>query len=142
MNSPMQYVTSPMLIVMTVFFGLIIFVTVLKSLKKWGFFEDWTTPLVALCVTVLCLMGMYQLVDSPRQPADRPQDDTGHGRHEGFYLFLFPYALLGILILLILPILKSRSLFSADESQRLNHGGRRRDTQTERREMDQRRWRK
>ena len=140
MSSLIPYLTNPAMAIVTVFFGSLIFVTVFKSLRKWGFFEGWTNPLVAVCVTVLCLMGMYQLADSPHQTADQPPDDARHRRHEDLHLFLFPYALLGILILLILPLLTGQSLFFADKSQRPNHGGRRRKTQTEQREMDQRRW--
>jgi len=141
MNSPMPYPTNPALVIVTVFLGSLIFVTVSKSLRNWGFFEGWTNPLAAVCVTVLCLMGMYQLLDSPHQRADPMPDDARHRRHEDWHLFLFPYALLGILILLILPLLAGGSLFFKDRFQRPDHGDRRRKIQTKQREMDQRRWR-
>ena len=140
MNSPMPVLTNPAMAILTLFLGSLIFVTVLKSLTKWGFFEGWTNPLVALCVTALCLMGMYQFIDSPHQTTDQTPDDARYGDSEGFHVFLLPYAILGVLILLVLPLLTGRSLFFRDKSQPANDGGRKLKTRTQRHEID-RRWR-
>ena len=141
MHSPMPVLTNPAMAILTLFLGSLIFVTVLKSLTKWGFFEGWTNPLVALCVTALCLMGMYQFIDSPSQRMDQTPDDARSGDTEGFHIVLLPYAALGILILLILPLLTGRSLFSRGKPQRPEEGGCKRKFQTQPRETD-RRWRK
>lgn len=141
MNSPMPDLTNPAMAILTLFLGSLIFVTVLKSLTKWGFFEGWTNPLVAVCVTALCLMGMYQFIDSPYQRTDQTQDDARCGDTEDFPVVLLPYALLGILILLILPLLTGRSLFFRGKPQRPEEGGRKHKPRAQRHEMD-RRWRK
>jgi len=138
MNSSTPYLTDPVMTILTLFIGSLIFVAVSRSLSQWGFFEGRTKTVMAVCVTVLCLIGMYQFIALPHQGTDHLSENTPRERPGWWHALLLPYAVLGI-VALLLPILSNRSLRLKDERRRPKRNDTNRKIQTQRREMDRRR---
>ena len=79
--------------------GIIIFVPILKAVRKMGLFHKGTDVVVAICVCLLCLIGLANFfgnAQTPRTPAAAPEKENT------FLFILLPYAALAISLLIIM----------------------------------------
>lgn len=80
----------------------IVFATIAKTLKEMSFFQKKTSVVVALCVSLLCIIGLYQSFFTT--------DKTHEVVHQGDKIWimpflLLPYTALALAILLLLLLL-------------------------------------
>ena len=87
--------------IMLILFGVAVFVIVLttvhKTLQK-TLFQGRTTIVMALAVSVLCIVGMYQFLGTPGDSSSGPQ--TGNKTNVTLNYILLPYVALAVAILL------------------------------------------
>jgi hypothetical protein len=105
MNVSMQTITEPLVVISLITIGVLIFTMVLKALKNTAFFGNGTVIVVAICVTILCTIGIYEFfIGQGRAPK---YESISSDRNEGFgyKLFLLPYTALAVTILLALLLL-------------------------------------
>jgi len=107
---------EPILFLVLASIFVILFVTILKVLKEASFFRENTAVIVALCVSLLSLIGLSHLVAG----GDGFQEVTNNeGRTGGILDFiLLPYAALGIAILLLLLLRFIAKLFRSERVKR------------------------
>ena len=87
--------------IMLILFGVAVFVIVLttvhKTLQK-TLFQGRTTIVMALAVSVLCIVGMYQFLGTPGDSSSGPE--TGNKTNVTLNYILLPYVALAVAILL------------------------------------------
>lgn len=112
MEEPIQAITEPLLTISLVALGVLLFVTILRSLRECSLFESRTAVLVAVCVTILSTIGAYEFFIVPGEPTEYtpPSSDTNIDQNKDFggSLFLLPYAALAVAIVLSLFLLSVR----------------------------------
>ena len=82
----------------------ILFVVILEVLKKASPFSDWATYVIAVCVSLLSVIGMHRmLVGVPSHSPDTDEKDP-------FGFLLLPYAAMGIAMLIVLLLLFLRRI--------------------------------
>jgi len=103
--------TTPMLAVCAVAIFIVLFATILRALKEMSLFTHGTSVVVALSVSVLCLIGLYYLL----VPDGGGRAVSGHASEAnsqtGIEIILLPYAALAIAILLCLLFLGIGRIF-------------------------------
>ena len=77
----------------------ILFVVIREALRRASPFSGWTVPVLAVCVALLCVIGVFRVFVGANSPADTPETEDPYG------FLLFPYALLGISILGVLLLI-------------------------------------
>lgn len=106
---PVQAIAQPLLVISLAAFGVVIFATILRALREHSFFGNQTAFIVAVCVTVLSVIGIHEFCTVPGGPPQHDtvssDDSTGREAGDGISLFLLPYAALGLAILLSLLLL-------------------------------------
>ena len=90
------------LVVLGVVFA-ILFITIFTTLKRASLFGGGTATIVALCVSLLCIVGLYLFLGPGDKTAAVPlkEDKSGIDLHT----ILLPYATLAIAMLLALLLL-------------------------------------
>jgi hypothetical protein len=83
-------------------FGVVIFTVTLKALKEHSFFGCRAALVVAICVTILSLIGIHEFCVGPEGYLHHNIGSTGDGANDGIHLLLLPYTVLGLAILLFL----------------------------------------
>ena len=82
----------------------ILFVVILEVLKKASPFSGWTTYVIAVCVSLLSVIGMFRFLTG----------GTGHSgdpdKKDPFGFLLLPYAAMGIAMLIVLLLLFLRRM--------------------------------
>jgi len=83
----------------------------IREALKWASpFSGWTAPVLAVCVSLLCVIGMFRIFVGSDNPAEASETEILYG------FLLFPYALLGISILgVLLLILFTKAVSSKGE---------------------------
>lgn len=91
---------------------IILFATILRTLKEMSLFTPGTTVIVALCVSLLCLIGLHRFLVA----GEGGHTVSGHGSESnsqtGIELILLPYTALAIAILVCLLLLGISRIFS------------------------------
>ncbi len=100
MGNLVQAISGPILLIAFAALGVILFITILKTLKESSFFEGKTAVVVALCVSLLSITGLSQLL-AGRDMFQEINDNQG-GTGSNFDFILLLYAALGLAILLLL----------------------------------------
>jgi hypothetical protein len=101
MNTHVLLGTSTLLPLCGIAFFGILFPIIHSILKQNKLFQGWSATVVAVCVTCLCLIGMYQtffpdeMNEGPTEGIDQP----------GIRPLLVPYTALGVAILLMLLLM-------------------------------------
>ena len=107
---------EPLLFLVLASIFVILFVTILKVLKEVSFFKGSTAVIVAVCVSLLAIIGLSQLSAG----GDGFQEVTNNeGRTGGILDFiLLLYAALGITILLLLLLRFIAKIFRSERVKR------------------------
>ncbi len=104
--------------IMLVLFGVAVFVIVLttvhKTLQK-TLFQGRTAILMALAVSVLCIVGMYQFLGAPGDPSSGA--DTGNKTNVTLNYILLPYVALAVAILLSQLLLFASKILPGDKAE-------------------------
>jgi len=103
--------TTPMLVLCTAAIFVVLFATILRALKEMSLFTPGTTVVVALCVSLLCLIGLHHFLVSGQDShavSGRASEVT---RQPGIEVILLPYAAMAIAILLCLLLLGISRIF-------------------------------
>ena len=95
----------------------ILFVVIREALKRGSPFSGWTTPVLAVCVSLLCVIGMFRLFVGTRGSADSPETEDPFG------FLLLPYALLGLAIFVVLILILLLKTLSSKPQQRHEEKG-------------------
>ncbi len=109
MQETIKTITDNSLAISLAALGVLIFVIILKALREYSFFRGRTAVIVAICVAILSIMGMYELLMSPERPLYRtpcyPYENANKDEDGGISVYLVPYAALGVAILLLVLLL-------------------------------------
>ncbi len=104
--------TTPMLALCAVAIFVILFATIPRTLKEISLFTRGTSVVVALCVSVLCTMGLKHFLLS----GEGGHTVSGHASEinsqTGIEIIVLPYAALAIAILLCLLLLAIARIFA------------------------------
>jgi ABC-type uncharacterized transport system permease subunit len=100
MIAPISIARISMLVLCGLPISVILFVTISTALKQASLFGR-NASVVALCTTLLCMIGMSRTF----LPAHVTKDLSGRSNPMGVDFVLLPYATLGIAILLVLLLL-------------------------------------
>ena len=90
----------------------ILFVVILEVLKKASPFSDWATYVIAVCASLLSVIGMHRML------AGAPSHSAGSDEKDPFGFLLLPYAALGIAMLIVLLLLFLRRILPARHRKR------------------------
>ena len=83
---------------------LILFVVIREALKRALPFSGWTTDVIAVCASLLSVIGMHRmLAGAPSHSPDTDEKDP-------FGFLLLPYAAMGIAMLIVLLLLFLRRM--------------------------------
>lgn len=130
MEEAIQAITEPLLAISLVALGVLLFVTILRSLREFSFFESRTAVVVAVCVTILSTIGIHEFFIAPGGPTEYTptSSDTNIDQNKGFGggLFLLPYAALAVAIVLSLLLLSVRRIIQCTKQKRLKEAAERR----------------
>ena len=105
----------------------ILFVTILKVLKEVSFFKGNTAVIVALCVSLLSIIGLSQLVAGGNSLQEVNNNVGRTGSILEFILLL--YAALGIAILLLLLLRFIAKIFRSERVKKYSEETKRRRTE-------------
>ena len=94
---------------------LILFVVTLEVLKKHSLFSGWTLYVLAVCVSLLSVIGIFRIFVGGKGPSDASD------KEDPFSFILLPYAAMGISILIILLMVFLRRILRA-RRKRSEHG--------------------
>jgi len=114
MNTYNLLALNPILPVCGIAVFIILFLTIHASVKKSQFSQERSVTAVAICVTLLCLIGMYQTF-FPSGSGEGLNEDNGH---PGTHPLLIPYAALGISILLMLLLMLLTKLVRTSKAKK------------------------
>ena len=96
MEKPVAIAISPLGIVISTVAWAILFAVILDVLKRRSPFEGWTVYVIALCVSLLSVIGIF------RFPGPLPNEGAPRNQDEPFTFLLLPYAAMGISMLIVL----------------------------------------
>jgi len=113
MNTYNLLALNPILPMCGIAVFMILFLVIHESLKKSQFFQERSVTAVAVCVTFLCMIGMYQAFF----PSGTGQG-LSEGGHPGTHPLLIPYAALGISILLMLLLMLLGKLVRSSKAKK------------------------
>jgi hypothetical protein len=109
--------------IMLVVFGAAVFVIVLttvhRTLQK-TLFQGRTATLMALAVSALCIVGMYQFLGAPDDSSRGPE--TGNQTNVTLNYLLLPYLVLTVAILLSQLLLFASKILPHDKSDVITKG--------------------
>ena len=94
----------------------ILFITIFTTLKRASLFGGGTAAIVALCVSLLCIVGLYQFLGPGHKTPELPVRDDKSGI--GLHTILLPYATLAIAMLLALFLLFLLNAFRGERLKR------------------------
>jgi hypothetical protein len=114
MNTYNFLALNPILPICGIAIFIVLFLAIHASLKKSRFFQERSVTAVAICVPVLCLMGMYQTFF----PSGTGQGLSEGSGHPGAHPLLVPYTALGISILLMLLLMLLAKLVRGSKAKK------------------------
>jgi uncharacterized membrane protein len=103
--------TTPMLVLCVMAIFVVLFATILRALKEMSLFTLGTSIVVALSVTVLCLIGLHHFLVSGENDKIASRHAAEIVGQTGIEIILLPYAALAIAILLCLLLLGISIIF-------------------------------
>ena len=89
----------------------VLFVVILHVLKEASPFTGWTCYVLAACVSLLSVIGMFRMLRGPGSPEQSARDRAPIG------FILLPYAAMGIAMLAVLLLLFLRKLVRSGTSK-------------------------
>ena len=105
--------------IMLVLFGVAVFVivfsTVRRTLKSTPLFQGKTATMIALAVSALCLVGIYEFLVVPGDLSS--STETGNNTNVILNYILLPYVCLAIAILLSQLLLFASKILPSEESE-------------------------
>ena len=119
MNDLISLLSSGIGLLIGVAIWAILFVVILEVLKKASPFSGWATYVIAVCVSLLSVIGMHRmLAGAPSHSPDTDEKDP-------FGFLLLPYAAMGIAMLIVLLLLFLRRMLPTrrEESRRTELSG-------------------
>ena len=121
MKESIGAIAEPLLVLSLVALVVLIFVTILKALRGSSFFTGKTAVVVAVCATLLSVIGIYEFLMAPERPQRpiRSENNTDQNSGSRWTLLLLPYAALSIAILLGLLLLWARGSIQYMKQKRL-----------------------
>jgi len=120
MTEFIQSISSPICFLCLVAIFVLLFATILTALRQMSFFECKTTVIVALCVSILCIMGLHQTflgTGRTGEVAEKMVVETSTQTSEkednfGLRVLLLPYSVLAIAMLLAVLLLAIKTFIS------------------------------
>ena len=118
---------EPVTLLCMLAFFTVIFVVILKVLREMSPFSSKTAVVVSLCVSLLCILGSYDLFISGQKTENIPESAAieipnwalEKDIKPKLFIILLPYTTLGIAVLLSLLLFAAMSYF--DKAQREFH---------------------
>ena len=124
MEQTMLAITEPMLMISLMTIGVLIFISILRSLRESSFFASKTTVVIAVCITILCIVGMHEFLIAPWSQPEHKGVSPGHSGDENkepvIALYLLPYAALAVTILLLLIVLSIKRIIRRTRQRHLD----------------------
>ena len=109
MGTSLLTLTEPFLALVGIAIFALVWVVVHRTLKEMHFFEGKATiAIVATCVSLLSVMGMFRFLGAGVGPHSVSEEAGGQGTNLDFVLL--PYAALGIAIVLLAHYLSGAKL--------------------------------
>jgi amino acid transporter len=90
---------------------IILFAIIAKTLQETSFFQKKTAVVVALCVSLLCIVGLYQSFFNIDKTHGMSEQSDKNG---ALYFLLFPYTALALAILLLPLLLFALKVFRGE----------------------------
>lgn len=119
MNMSIEAMTGPLTVISLVALGVLLFVTILRSLRESSLFGSGSAAVLAACVTILALLGVHEFFVAPgRTPDSTPTPSDTDIDHNGGDLLLLPYAALAVAILLSLLLLSAGRIIQGGKPKR------------------------
>jgi hypothetical protein len=126
MNGLIQTVNNSLGVVVFLTIGILIFAAILQAFRQVSIFGGRTSVVVAVCVTILCLMGFIDFLGNPAEPpTEKPvpaADTTNHNRDFHIPFLLIPYVALGLSILGMLLLMVVGPFLHDPKHHRLDDG--------------------
>ena len=101
MNPIGPSVAAPMFVLCAVAVFVILFAIILRTLRQMPFFDGSNPVPVAVCVTLLCILGLHQVFVQPAGTETAPADDA----RRSLDFLLLPYTAMALAMLLALCLL-------------------------------------
>jgi hypothetical protein len=114
MNTQIIAVSESVLPVCGIAVFVILFVVIHASLKQSQMFQDRSVTVLSACVSLLCVIGMYQTFFTP----ETGQDLSKSNGHPGVISLMVPYAALGIALLAMLLLMLLAKLFGSGKTDK------------------------
>ena len=92
---------APMVVLCAVSIFVILFAIILRTLRQMPFFDGSNPVPIAVCVTLLCILGLHQLFVQPAGTETAPADDA----RRSLDFLLLPYTAMALAMLLALCLL-------------------------------------
>ncbi|MCX5645304.1 MAG: hypothetical protein NTZ17_11595 [Phycisphaerae bacterium] len=111
MKEIMATIEIPILALCAAAIFAILFMTILASVKRMSMFGPGASVIVALSVTLLGMVGLYQMFIGSKRGDTGP----GNGAEHGLDVCLFPFTALVVAIILTLLLLLARRMLGCRE---------------------------
>ena len=115
MNPIGPSVAAPMFVLCAVAVFVILFAIILRTLRQMPFFDGSNPVPVAVCVTLLCIIGLHQVFVQPAGTEAAPADDA----HRSLDFLLLPYAAMALAMLFAFCLLLLDKMVKSQASARL-----------------------
>ena len=106
-------ISEPMLLLAAGAIFVILFVSISAALKEGSLFGRTATMIVTICVSLLCIIGLFHLSGLGNETTDTAQKNGTLGSNSD--IILIPYEALAIAILVILFLLFLLKIFGVDK---------------------------
>ncbi len=114
MNTHIIAISDSVLPICGIAVFVILFVVIHASLKQSQMFRERSLPVLSACVSLLCVIGMYQTLFTP-ETSQNPSESNGH---PGVIPLLVPYEALGITLLVMLLLMLLAKLFGSGKTDK------------------------
>lgn len=105
--------SEPILFLGVVSIFVILFLIILNVLQQMSFFKGKTATIVALCISLLCILGLHQYFFVTTEIGEISENSENSGTE--LNIILLPYAALALAILLLIFLLFAATIFRSDK---------------------------
>jgi phosphotransferase system glucose/maltose/N-acetylglucosamine-specific IIC component len=112
MKGLLMILTKPTLVLSAVAIFVVLFVAIHRTLKEMSLFKSGTSVVVALCVALLCMIGLQHFLVSGEGGHAVYKNMSESNSKTGIQIILLPYAALAITMLLCLLLLTIARIFA------------------------------
>jgi phosphotransferase system glucose/maltose/N-acetylglucosamine-specific IIC component len=115
MNAINSFNLTPLVVLCAVPVFVILFVIILRTLRQMPLFDENNPVVLAVCVTLLCIIGLHHVFVQPAGTEAATADDA----HRSLDFLLLPYTAMAMAMLLALCLLLLDKMVRSQASARL-----------------------